>query len=465
MKQPAATVLLSLAAAVPAHAALVVSSGATSNVSCVSGTCTATAADAVLNAGSLKHMLAAGDVTLQSGAGAMDIDIGGAFGWSAPSRLTLDAWRSITFNRAVTVRGAGGVTLITSDGGSGGDYGFAARGALTFDNPASSLIVNGQSFTLIDDIATLASADLAGSYALAKDYDASADGLYPAAPVPVFDGNFDGLGHAITNLSIRAHAQDAVIGLFGLAESGSIRDLRLVNAKIGEHGPGHYSIVGGLVGWNTGTVLRSSVTGTIQGTASAIAGGLIGRNDGTISLCRASAAASGGLSGGLVGESFGTISQSWAAGSVSGVDAGGLVGGYFGVAVQQSYATASVTGTTALNYAVGGLIGLYGNGHGPPITQIYSIGAVGAPGEYIGGLIGQDTSLGSNISAAYWDLDTSGVSNPSQGAGSPANDPGITGLTTTQFQSGLPSGFDPSVWGQSPGINNGYPYLLANPPQ
>ncbi len=62
------------------------------------------------------------------------------------------------------------------------------------------------------------------------------------------------------------------------------------------------------------------------------------------------------------------------------------------------------------------------------------------------------------------DLDTSGVSNPGQGAGQPANDPGITGLSDAALKSGLPSGFDPSVWGQSPGINNGYPYLLANPP-
>jgi len=45
-----------------------------------------------------------------------------------------------------------------------------------------------------------------------------------------------------------------------------------------------------------------------------------------------------------------------------------------------------------------------------------------------------------------------------------ADDPGITGLTDAQLKSGLPTGFDPSVWAQSPSINNGYPYLIANPP-
>ena len=32
------------------------------------------------------------------------------------------------------------------------------------------------------------------------------------------------------------------------------------------------------------------------------------------------------------------------------------------------------------------------------------------------------------------------------------------------MKSGLPDGFDPQVWGQDANINNGYPYLLANPP-
>jgi hypothetical protein len=51
------------------------------------------------------------------------------------------------------------------------------------------------------------------------------------------------------------------------------------------------------------------------------------------------------------------------------------------------------------------------------------------------------------------------------GAGNIANDPGITGQTTAQLQAGLPAGFDPSIWAEDPGINNGLPYLIANPPQ
>jgi hypothetical protein len=42
---------------------------------------------------------------------------------------------------------------------------------------------------------------------------------------------------------------------------------------------------------------------------------------------------------------------------------------------------------------------------------------------------------------------------------------GLKGLKTRKLQSGLPAGFDPTIWAQSPSINNGFPYLIANPPQ
>jgi hypothetical protein len=42
---------------------------------------------------------------------------------------------------------------------------------------------------------------------------------------------------------------------------------------------------------------------------------------------------------------------------------------------------------------------------------------------------------------------------------------GVTGLTDAQLKSDLPAGFDPAIWGQDAAVNNGWPYLLANPPQ
>ena len=84
--------------------------------------------------------------------------------------------------------------------------------------------------------------------------------------------------------------------------------------------------------------------------------------------------------------------------------------------------------------------------------------------KYIGGLLGYDVPTKHSNTSAYWDTDTSGVTNLSQGAGNIRNDKGITGMTTKQLQSGLPTGFDPKIWGEDSNINNGLPYLIANPP-
>jgi hypothetical protein len=109
------------------------------------------------------------------------------------------------------------------------------------------------------------------------------------------------------------------------------------------------------------------------------------------------------------------------------------------------------------------LVGL-SEGTGTTITSSYSTGAVvGNDSQYVGGFVGYDDSSG-DISESYWDVDTSGITDLSQGAGNVSNDPGITGLTSVQLQSGLPAGFDPSIWAENPEINGGLPYLIANPP-
>jgi hypothetical protein len=141
--------------------------------------------------------------------------------------------------------------------------------------------------------------------------------------------------------------------------------------------------------------------------------------------------------------------------------AGGLVGVNNGFV--EGYATGSVTSMAPAN--LGGLVGLGVYGASNSIGGSYSTGAVsGASGSSIGGAIGFDQPS-DNISDVYWDTSTSGVTNSSQGAGNIANESGITGLTTTQLQSGLPAGFNPRFWGERPSINGGLPYLLAIPPR
>lgn len=177
-----------------------------------------------------------------------------------------------------------------------------------------------------------------------------------------------------------------------------------------------------------------------------------------------------------MGINYGRVDQSYSAAGASGgrdwssdvlsnaAYAGGLIAQNYGTLSNcYSVGPASATNGIGDGVYVGGLTGLAQNPD--PIESCYSVSPVEAISFHngaLGGLIGTDTDS-ANVSD-YWDLDTSGIGDPSQGAGNIANDPGITGLTDTQLKSGLPSGFDPAVWGQNASINNGYPYLLANPP-
>src|SRR6185295_1549684 len=87
-----------------AQADVSISSKATQNMSCVSEVCTPTARDAVLNTGDLTNMLAAGDLTVQSGNGdgtAAGITVADRFGWTNSSSLTLKAKKNVTVKAAV----------------------------------------------------------------------------------------------------------------------------------------------------------------------------------------------------------------------------------------------------------------------------------------------------------------------------------------------------------------------------
>ena len=553
-----------------AHAALTISKQPTQNVNCSAGVCMATARRAVLNVTDLANMLAASNLTVESGSSAEDIAFVAPLSWASGNRLTLDAWRSMTFKALMTVSGPGALTVIANDGGTGGAFAFAGHGRVRFWDLNSSVVINGASYVLVGDIAGLASdiagASGAGNYALADNYNARPDGTYPSAPIPTaFTGTLEGLGNAISNLSIN-DSTDQDVALFASLAGASARNIALLNAQlissftqttkgvgvgvlavvgsafsishvtvtgstqsvaryasmggiigtacggalessssaVSVTANGNNGYLGGLVGGECGssptTISNSSASGNIAGRFSARAGGLIGNaNIGTtISHCRATGSVSGtgsgelgglaglfsygtitlssasgniiagttpggAVGGGLAGNMFqGDISQSFATGTVSGVrggDMGGLVGSAGQSTISQSYATGAVSSANATGNA-GGLVGL----SNAMVSQSYSTGATsGGSSTQIGGFIGDDFVPG-QIASAYWDLNTSGISDPGQGAGTPRNDPGITGLTTAQFQSGLPSGFDSNVWAQSPGINNGYPYLIANPP-
>jgi len=509
--------------ATTAHAAITISAKPTRNMSCSAGTCTPTAKNAILNVSDLAGMLASGDVTVASGSKAKEIEIDAALSWIGASRLTLDSYRGIAVDKFVSIKGSGAVTLTTNDGGTGGDLDFEKSGRIAFWDMGSSLIINGAAYTLEPDFTTLAAAataDPSGKFALANNARARKKS-YRNSPIDVtFEGTLEGLGNTISRLSLTpAHGTAAMITT--LDASGTVRDLSLANLSIVAHAnkPGSINRVGGVVGLTSGlidgvhvsgtlnandgayfgllaaydsigTIMRSSASGTITLTVggstvgglvgvslgdtapyitwshasvdittsgNSYAGGLVG-SGGNISDCYATGNVSGGLASGLIADFQGTITDSFATGNVTGTNgSGGLIGISVGpVVISHVYATGSVASSA---YAGGLLSGKDGG----ELDQAYSIGAVTTTGRQTpGGLLALDDA--GTISASVWDLDTSGITNPAQGAGSVANDPGITGLSDAALKSSLPAGFDPAVWGQSPSINNGYPYLLANPP-
>ncbi len=139
-----------------------------------------------------------------------------------------------------------------------------------------------------------------------------------------FQGNFDGNGKVIRNLTINRPQQDRV-GLFGRTYQAKITNLGLENCNIVGQ-----ARVGGLAGYHEeSNVSQCYVTGSISGTGNNV-GGLVGYfGQGSINNCYTAANVNGVLyAGGLAGYQYwGVLSYSYASGNIRGNQyIGGLVG-------------------------------------------------------------------------------------------------------------------------------------------
>ena len=204
------------------------------------------------------------------------------------------------------------------------------------------------------------------------------------------------------------------------------------------------SYVGGLVGTNTGTVDLSYASGTASGTTDV--GGLVGLNQGGNGGTGHAGTASNNGSVGATGFTA-TVTESYSSGAASGTtNVGGLVGANVGgnggagaagcdnckpggaggvggtAVIDQSYSSATATGTNSvgglvgLNYAGAlgtagansanatttlGLGGAGGSlGGGATVTDTYSNGAVSASGDKAGGLVGYNDNQNASASPA-----------------------------------------------------------------
>ena len=462
-----------------ADAAFVISLAPTVNVTCASGVCAASAPNAVLNAATLQQMLGAASTKVSTGAEAADIIVEAPLSWPGPQSLTLDASRSVIVHRPIAVAGLGGLTIVTSDGGSSGAFSFGPAGNVTFAQSASALSIDGARYELVETMAAMAAligANLAGNYALARPLNAASVATW--TPIGTdgagnivnggagFSGNFDGLGNAISNLVVDRPTVNYV-GPFGYC-SGEIRNVGVVGGVVNGN-----DFVGGLVGFNRGRVSGAGVTGDAYRLAGILGfnnvGGIVGQNDGAITASFAATTvadiAGGGDVGGLVGYNSGQIANAYATGTVAdypsssapGENIGGLVGNNAGQ-IADAYATAAVVAPHGVH--VGGFAGYNGGG----ISRAIATGNVGASfGVSHGGLIGDNQGAAVN---GYWDLDTTGQT---AGVGAGAKAKASRGLSVGSgfgpFNQSSYVGLDFSsagTWGVVEGLS--FPYQLSQCP-
>jgi len=151
-----------------------------------------------------------------------------------------------------------------------------------------------------------------------------------------FQGDFDGAGHIIENLTI--NREEDYIGLFGITFGGKIHNLGIENCNVSGN-----SCVSGLVGANDrSNITNCYVTGVINGNS--ITGGLVGWNSvNTITNCYVNVVLTGGYAGGLIGYSQGsTITNCYSNGNVTGVNStGGLIGYSYATTIQNCVAANS----------------------------------------------------------------------------------------------------------------------------
>lgn len=450
--------------------------------------------------------------TASAGSDAGDIHVTSPVVWSGTGTLSLEADRDIALD--AEIRGVnGGLSLMAGRNISAtaavdvGDFGLVwgdwrqVDAALPFFR-AANFHIDGGSFLRasggdggvvdpyrISDVYGLQgigsnSTTLANFYLLANDIDASGTVAwnFGAGFRPIgffgdqFTGSFDGVGHTVSGLSATWIGWDG-IGLFGtVGASGSVQNVGVRNSSF-EGGA-----VGGVVGWNFGTVANVWSDATVRGTG---IGGVVGINEGTVTGSHAEGEVIGSSAGGFVGRNSGSITRSWATGAVSG---NGALGGFVGVnegtgAISFSYATGNVTSTAAHtggfvgwntaaisdSYARGnvsarlpvydGIGALHAGGFfgyqesGGSVTRVFSTGSVDNDSVYVGGLGGRN--FGGTVTSSYWDTQTSGRT---RGVG------GITagtGRTTAQMMQ--QATFAPFDFGSDWAIYDGetYPMLRS----
>jgi hypothetical protein len=183
----------------------------------------------------------------------------------------------------------------------------------------------------------------------------------------VFQGNFDGGDHTISNIKINLSSSSnaGYVGLFGIVQNGLIENLNMANTNIVDNVEN--SVAGSIVGFAQSTIIRNCTnSGTIQGSAGA-----------------------GGICGWIFYNS--TISNCYNSGSVSGHSfSGGIFGTGSSFEIEECVNTAFVIVSDTGNYYVGGI---GGSATSVTMTDCLNLGIIKAEGSSrVGGICGSIAS-------------------------------------------------------------------------
>ncbi len=209
-----------------------------------------------------------------------------------------------------------------------------------------------------------------------------------------FSGTFDGGGFTISNLTITSGT--GYTGMFGQV-TGTVENVVLDQCAITDTNESYTKGIGGLAGYNKGTVTNCILTNSSVTTSYSYLGGLIGYNEGTVAGCgveassvTAASVATMAYAGGFTGcnGANGQISLSYVLGGTvafTGAEAKGQeIGGFAGrnaaanSKISQCYSTSQVT---SAGDKAGGFIGNANNGS---IENCFSTGNVTGR-KYVGG--------------------------------------------------------------------------------
>jgi filamentous hemagglutinin family protein len=377
----------------------------------------------------LSKELNATSVTLESSAGSKapsgsgNVNIDDAVSWSANTRLTLTAANNVNVNKNITATGSTAVLFIKPDTVNGtekasgtGSFDLQAGTSITLSGANASLWITTPSYTLgtgaqinlanVSPTSTTALAIGATDYTVINSLGAA--GSTTGTDLQGIEGKLSGHYALGSNINASAtatwnsngaatpvYAGFTPIGSAAAPFTGTLEGLGHTISGLSIDRPTMSDV--GLIGESGKTAVIQNV-GLIGGSVSGASyvGALVGQSGGAVNNSYATASVSGTsyVVGGLVGQTSGTVSDSYATGSVAGIGngVGGLVGQNNG-SISDSYATGGVAGA---DLEVGGLVGQ----NQATVIDAYATGNVKGVND-VGGLVGYNVGSHSAISTSY----------------------------------------------------------------